>query len=94
MKAGFVAIYGKANAGKSTLLNDILGFKLMAVSEKPQTTRENIIGIYNDDDSQIVFIDTPGVFIPHKKLGSATSSGISREEMRCVFILLLLYYSS
>ena len=71
MKAGFVAIYGKANAGKSTLLNDILGFKLMAVSEKPQTTRENIIGIYNDEDSQIVFIDTPGVFTPHKKLGSA-----------------------
>ena len=71
MKAGFVAIYGKANAGKSTLLNDILGFKLMAVSEKPQTTRENIIGIYNDDDSQIVFIDTPGVFTTHKKLGSA-----------------------
>lgn len=71
MKSGFVAIYGKANAGKSTILNDILGFKLMAVSEKPQTTRENILGIYNDDDSQIAFVDTPGVFSPHKKLGSA-----------------------
>lgn len=71
MKSGFVAIYGKANAGKSTLLNDILGFKLMAVSEKPQTTRENILGIYNDEECQIAFLDTPGVFTPHKKLGSA-----------------------
>lgn len=71
MKSGFVALYGKANAGKSTLLNDILGFKLMAVSDKPQTTRENILGIYNDSDSQIAFLDTPGVFTPHAKLGSA-----------------------
>lgn len=53
MKAGFVAIYGKLMQ-EIDIANDILGFKLMAVSEKPQTTRENIIGIYNDEDSQIV----------------------------------------
>lgn len=71
MKSGFVALYGKANAGKSTLLNAILGFKLMAVSEKPQTTRENILGIYNDEECQVAFLDTPGLFTPHAKLGSA-----------------------
>ena len=59
-----------ANAGKSTLLNSILGVKVEATSDKPQTTRENIQGIYNDEDSQIVFIDTPGLHNPHKKLGS------------------------
>jgi len=69
MKVGFCALYGLANAGKSTLLNAILGIKVQAVSDKPQTTRENVQGIYNDDDSQIVFIDTPGLHNPHKKLG-------------------------
>lgn len=69
MKIGFCALYGLANAGKSTLLNAILGIKVQAVSDKPQTTRENVQGIYNDDDSQIVFIDTPGLHNPHKKLG-------------------------
>jgi len=70
MKFGFVTIYGKANAGKSTLLNCILKTKFFAVSNRPQTTRENILGIYNDDESQIVFIDTPGIFKPHAKLGA------------------------
>lgn len=71
MKFGFVTIYGKANAGKSTILNNLLGTKFAIVSNKPQTTRENILGIYNDDESQIVFIDTPGIFKPHARLGSA-----------------------
>lgn len=70
MKAGFVTIYGKANAGKSSILNGLLKAKLEAVSERPQTTRENILGIYNDADSQICFIDTPGIFTPHAKLGA------------------------
>ncbi len=70
MKVGFCCLYGLANAGKSTLLNSILGMKIEATSSKPQTTRENFQGIYNDDDSQIVFIDTPGLHKPHKKLGS------------------------
>ena len=69
MKVGFCCLYGLANAGKSTLLNSILGVKVQAVSNTAQTTRENIQGIYNDDDSQIVFIDTPGLHSPHKKLG-------------------------
>lgn len=69
-KVGFVCVYGRANAGKSTIINKCLGFKLLPVSNKPQTTRDNVKAIYNDDDSQIVFVDTPGVFAPHGKLGS------------------------
>lgn len=69
-KTGFVCVYGRANAGKSTLINKALGFKLLPVSSKPQTTRDNVRAIYNDDDSQIVFVDTPGIFRPHGKLGS------------------------
>lgn len=67
---GIVSVYGRANAGKSTLINKILGYKLLPVSDKPQTTRDNVKAIYNDSDSQIVFVDTPGVFKPHGKLGS------------------------
>lgn len=70
MKAGYVAVYGRANAGKSTLINACLGFKLLPVSSKPQTTRDNVRAIYNDDQTQIVFTDSPGVFRPHGKLGS------------------------
>lgn len=69
-KVGFVCVYGRANAGKSTIINKCLGFKMLPVSNKPQTTRDNVKAIYNDDDSQIIFVDTPGVFRPHGKLGS------------------------
>lgn len=61
MKSGFVTILGRPNSGKSTLLNAILNKKISIVSEKSQTTRNNIKGIYNDSDSQIIFIDTPGI---------------------------------
>lgn len=70
MKTGFVCVYGRANVGKSTLINKCLGFKLLPVADKPQTTRDNVHAIYNDENSQIVFTDTPGVFRPHGKLGS------------------------
>ncbi|MFA6861565.1 MAG: GTPase Era [Bacilli bacterium] len=69
-KVGYVCVYGRANAGKSTIINKCLGFKLLPVSSKPQTTRDNVHAIYNDEDSQIIFVDTPGVFKPHGKLGS------------------------
>lgn len=68
MKSGFVAILGQANVGKSTLLNSILKEKVSIVSPKPQTTRNKILGIYNDEESQIVFIDTPGIHTSHNKL--------------------------
>ena len=69
MKSGFVSIIGKPNAGKSTLLNSIMGEKIAAVSDKPQTTRNAISGIYTDKNIQIVFMDTPGIHKPKNKLG-------------------------
>lgn len=59
--SGYVALVGKPNAGKSSLVNALVGEKVAIISKKPQTTRDNIIGIYNDEDSQIIFVDTPGV---------------------------------
>ncbi|EKB54163.1 GTPase Era [Bergeyella zoohelcum] len=67
-KAGFVNIVGKPNAGKSTLLNRLMGEKLAIVTQKAQTTRHRIFGIYNEDDLQIVFSDTPGVLEPKYEL--------------------------
>ena len=61
IKCGFVAVVGKPNAGKSSLINAIIGEKVSIVSPKPQTTRNNILGIYNSAHSQIVFVDTPGI---------------------------------
>ena len=69
MKSGFVSIVGRPNAGKSTLINTIIGEKIAIVSDKAHTTRNNIQGIYNDDDSQIIFIDTPGIHKPKQTLG-------------------------
>ncbi len=69
MKSGFVAITGRPNAGKSTLMNKIIGEKVAIVSNKPQTTRTKIMGVRTTKDSQIVFIDTPGIHRPHNKLG-------------------------
>ena len=69
MKSGFVSIVGRPNAGKSTLINTIIKEKVAIVSDKAHTTRNNIQGIYNDDDSQIIFIDTPGIHKPNQILG-------------------------
>lgn len=62
MKVGYVAVIGKPNVGKSTLVNSLLRFKLAAVSPKPQTTRYKILGIINEPDAQILLLDTPGIF--------------------------------
>jgi len=60
-KSGFVNIIGQPNVGKSTLMNSLLGEKMSIITSKPQTTRHRILGIYNDDDHQVVFSDTPGL---------------------------------
>lgn len=70
MKCGFVSLVGRPNVGKSTLLNQILGMKLAITSDKAGTTRNIINGIYNDSDSQIIFVDTPGIHKPNHKLGN------------------------
>lgn len=69
-KSGFVAIIGRPNVGKSTLLNYVIGQKIAIMSDKPQTTRNKIQGVYTKDDMQIVFLDTPGIHKPKSKLGS------------------------
>ena len=69
MKSGFVSLIGRPNVGKSTLLNAILDFKVAITSDKAQTTRNIIQGIYNESDVQIVFLDTPGIHKPKNKLG-------------------------
>lgn len=70
MKCGFVSLVGRPNVGKSTLLNSVLGMKLAITSNVSGTTRNVIQGIYNDDDSQIIFVDTPGIHKPNDKLGT------------------------
>jgi len=69
MKSGMVSIVGRPNVGKSTLLNEILEKKIAITSDKAGTTRNLILGVYNDRDSQIVFVDTPGIHKPQHKLG-------------------------
>ena len=76
-KSGFAAIIGLANVGKSTLLNALAGQKIAIVSDKPQTTRNRILAIYNDDGHQIIFTDTPGFHKPHNKLGEVMVKSVS-----------------
>ncbi len=78
MKSGFAGIVGRPNVGKSTLLNAIIGEKVAITSNKAQTTRNAIRGIYTDEEYQIIFIDTPGIHKPKNKLGSyLTNTAVS-----------------
>ena len=70
MKICWVAIIGRPNVGKSTLLNNIIQYDLSIISPKPQTTRDQILGIYNDREYQIIFLDTPGIHKPQSKFGN------------------------
>ncbi|MEO8961433.1 MAG: GTPase Era [Ginsengibacter sp.] len=90
MKSGFVNIFGKPNAGKSTLLNALMGEKLAIVSPKVQTTRHRIKGILNDKDYQIVFSDTPGIIEPkyklHEKMMQAVKSSLEDADVALLIV--------
>jgi GTP-binding protein Era len=88
-KSGFVTIIGKPNVGKSTFVNHIVGEKIAITSHKPQTTRNAIRGIYNDAESQIIFIDTPGVHKPKHKLG-ATMTDTALNTMNAVDVIMMM----
>ena len=70
-RSGFAALVGRPNVGKSTLLNALLGEKVSIVSSHAQTTRNKITGVWNGDNAQVVFLDTPGMHKPQSKLGEA-----------------------
>lgn len=93
MKSGFVSIIGRPNTGKSTLLNQILKEKVAIISPKPQTTRNLIEGIYNEEDTQIVFVDTPGIHKPIDRLGNALNNQ-AYYSINDVDILLLVVDAS
>lgn len=88
-KAGFVSIVGKPNAGKSTLMNALVGEKMSIITPKAQTTRHRILGIVNEDDYQIVFSDTPGVIKPHYAL-QESMMGVVNDSLVDADIILLV----
>jgi len=88
-KSGFVTIVGRPNVGKSTLLNKILKEKIAIMSDKPQTTRNKIMAIYQAEDSQIIFLDTPGLHKPKNKLGEYMVS-TAYETLKEVDVVLFL----
>lgn len=88
-KSGFVSIVGKANVGKSTLINTLVGEKVAIVSPKPQTTRNKILGILNEEDYQIIFIDTPGMHKAKNKLDEVMDKSIN-EGMQGVDVLVIV----
>jgi GTPase len=93
MKSGFVAFLGRPNAGKSTLLNRILGQKLAIVSDKPQTTRTRIAGVKNFADAQVMFVDTPGVHKPTHRM-NVRMVDTALEAMREVDVVCLVVDAS
>ncbi len=88
-KSGFVTLVGRPNVGKSTLLNDLIGEKVSIVSDKIQTTRNRIHGIYTDEEAQIIFVDTPGVHKPRHELGD-TMVTTSLQTLRDVDVVLFI----
>lgn len=89
-KTGFIAIVGYANAGKSTLLNALIKQKVSIISPKPQTTRDSIMGIWTDEDSQIVFVDTPGFLTSKNALGDYMLRSIDNatQDVDCILLVI------
>ena len=93
MKSGFVSFIGRPNAGKSTLLNRIIGQKLAIVSDKPQTTRTRVVGVKNYGDGQVIFVDTPGVHKPTHRM-NVRMVDVALEAMRDVDLVVLIVDAS
>jgi GTP-binding protein Era len=93
MKSGLVSLVGRPNAGKSTLLNRLVGQKLAIVSDKPQTTRHRIVGVRNTADSQIVFIDTPGIHKPMHRMNRRMVAAAT-DTLREVDVVVLVVDAS
>lgn len=90
MRSGYVAVIGRPNVGKSTLINKFMGQKIAAVSAKPQTTRRRQLGILTEDQAQIIFVDTPGLHIPQHKLGDFMNQEATEGLLDADLILWLL----
>ena len=88
-KSGFVAVVGRPNVGKSTLINRIIKHKVSIVSDKAQTTRNRILCIHTDDECQIVFLDTPGIHKPKHKLGEFMDEA-AYQSLRDIDVVLFL----
>src|SRR6476660_1846096 len=88
-KSGFVSIIGRPNVGKSTFINQVIGQKIAIMSDKPQTTRNKIQGVYTTKQSQTIFIDTPGIHKPKHKLGDFMMK-VAKDTLREVDIILYL----
>jgi len=91
--SGFVAVMGRPNVGKSTLINSLMGQKIAAVSPKPQTTRKRQLGILTLPDTQIIFVDTPGIHQPRHKLGESMNKQ-AREALEASDLILFLVDAS
>src|SRR5688572_5263106 len=93
MKSGYVSLIGRPNAGKSTLLNTIVGAKVAIVSDKPQTTRGRILGVKNYPDGQVVFVDTPGIHRPLHRL-NVRMVDAAVDTLREVDVVVLVFDAS
>ena len=93
-KSGFVAVLGRPNVGKSTLINQLMGTKIAATSPWPQTTRKSQMGILSLDDAQIIFVDTPGFHQPIHKLGEKMVKEALKTLEECDLCLLLVDISA
>jgi GTP-binding protein Era len=89
-QSGYIAIIGKPNVGKSTLLNGIIGMKLSITSDKPQTTRNRVIGIYSEEDVQMIFLDTPGIINPRYKLQQTMMNYVEQAQREADVILFMV----
>ena len=90
MKSGYIAVIGRANAGKSTLINVLVGEKVSIVSPKPQTTRDRILGVLTEEDYQLVFVDTPGLYKAHNALTDMMMRTTETSARDVDFILYVL----